>query len=111
MKCLLLRAVIICCSLFFFYTGRAQSPGLIIDPKNGNGITFLNPNGDIYSSATSAGFTTNDITQSEIPYKLVPAAISEPVGDQNGGSNCGPTDFVPATNDSCFYAYYDGIYI
>ena len=40
MKCLLLRAVIICCSLFFFYTGRAQSPGLIIDPKNGNGITF-----------------------------------------------------------------------
>lgn len=89
----------------------AQSPGLIIDPKNGNGVTFLNPNGDKYSSATSAGFTTSDITQSEIQYKTVPAAISEPVGDQNGGSTGGATDFVPASNGSGFYAYYDGTYI
>lgn len=93
---------------FYCFTVNAQSPGLIIDPKNGNGVTFLNPNGDKYTSATSAGFTTNDLTQSEIPYKVVPPAISEPVGDESGGSNGGPTDFVPASDGNGFYAYYDG---
>jgi plastocyanin len=109
MKLYLYKAVAIFLIVFIYCSiSNAQSPGLIIDPQNGNGITFLNPNGDKYSSATSAGFTTSDITQSEIAYKIVPAAITEPVGDQNGGSTGGPTDFVPGSNGSAFYAFYDG---
>ena len=76
MKCLILRAAIIIGSMISCYSGMSQSPGLIIDPKNGNGITFLNPNGDKYSSATASGFTTNYTAQSEIQYKKVQAAIS-----------------------------------
>ena len=104
----LIRLTIFCCLFLTYYYGKAQSPGLIVEPRNGNGITFLNPNGDKYSSATATGFTTSDTTQSEIPYKTVPAAITEPIGDQNGGANGGPTDFVPCPGGTGFYAFYDG---
>src|SRR5688572_7959382 len=104
MKYSLPKVLILSAFLFLFKEGGAQSPGLIIDPRNGNGITILNPNGDRYTSATSAGFTTSDITQSEIAYKSVPPAITEPAGDQNGGANGGPTDFVAAADGTGFYA-------
>ena len=32
----------------------AQSPGLIVRPAAGNGIGFLNPHGDSYTSASTA---------------------------------------------------------
>jgi hypothetical protein len=85
----------------------AQSPGLIVRPVNGAGITFLNPNGDAYSSATNAGFTTNDVTQSELQYVAVPPAINEPVGDLLTGPVGGFTDIVPGADGAGFYIYKD----
>lgn len=83
----------------------AQSPGIIVRPQGGNGITALNPNGDGYSSATTAGFTTDDITQSEIPFKIVPAAITEPTGDLLTGPSAGYSDIVTRVDGSGFYMY------
>jgi hypothetical protein len=99
---ILLSALLFCTSSIF-----GQSPGLIVRPANGIGVTALNPNGDAYSSATTAGFTTNDITQSEIPFKVVPAAITEPTGDLATGSSGGFTDIVTGTTGSGFYMYKD----
>lgn len=88
-------------------TATAQSPGLIVRPAGGAGITILNPNGDGYSSATAAGFITNDIVESEVPFRVVPPAISEPVGDLLTGPNGGFTDIVPQVDGIGFYMYKD----
>jgi hypothetical protein len=47
----------------------SQTPGLIYKSA-GAGASILDPNGDGYTSASTAGFTTNDQTQSEIPSSL-----------------------------------------
>lgn len=86
----------------------AQSPGQIIRPAGGTGVTALNPNGDAFSSATTGGFTSNDISQSEILYKIVPAAIKEPTGDLANGPSGGFTDIVRRFDGSGFYIYSDG---
>ncbi|MCM5530450.1 T9SS type A sorting domain-containing protein [Parasegetibacter sp. NRK P23] len=86
----------------------AQSPGQIIRPVGGAGVTVLNPNGDAYSSATVTGFTTSDITQSEIAFKVVPPAVVEPTGDVATGPNGGFTDIVKTFDGSGFYIYTDG---
>jgi hypothetical protein len=53
-------------------TAKAQSPGIIVRPAAGNGITPLNPNGDGYSCTPPAtGFVSSDISESEIPYKIL----------------------------------------
>lgn len=90
---------------------NAQSPGLIVRPAGGAGTTALNPNGDSYSSATTAGFLLNDITESEIPFKIVPPAIIEPVGDLLTGPSGGFTDIVPQTDGRAFYIYKDAVNI
>lgn len=99
------------CFLFFCmssFSVYAQSPGQIIRPAGGTGVTALNPNGDAYSSATTGGFSTNDISQSEIMYKVVPAAIIEPTGDLANGPSGGFTDIVRTVDGSGFYIYSDG---
>lgn len=88
-------------------TVAAQSPGLIVRPPGGAGVTALNPNGDGYSSATTAGFVTNDITESEVPFRVVPPALSEPVGDLLTGPSGGFTDIVPRVDGIGFYMYKD----
>lgn len=85
----------------------AQSPGLIVRPAGGAGTTALNPNGDGYSSATTAGFVTDDIAESEIPFRVVPPAISEPIGDLLTGPSGGFTDIVPQVDGIGFYMYKD----
>lgn len=95
--------------LFFFSSmAMAQSPGQIVRPVGGGGVTVLNPDGNGYSSATTAGFTSNDITQSEIPYKVVPPAVTEPTGDIATGPSGGFTDIVKTVDGSGFYVYSDG---
>lgn len=95
--------------LFFFTSNTlAQSPGQIIRPVGGAGVTVLNPNGDAYSSATVTGFTTSDITQSEIAFKVVPPAVTEPTGDIATGPTGGFTDIVKTFDGSGFYIYTDG---
>src|SRR6476469_4457123 len=106
-KALLLGAAIVLC-IFTFSNLHAQSPGQIVRPAGGIGITKLNPNGDGYSSATTTGFTTDDIAQSEVGYKIVPPAITEPTGDLATGPSGGFTDIVKTVDNSGFYIYTDG---
>lgn len=91
-----------------FFQLHAQSPGTIVRPMNGNGITILNPNGDRYSSKTAAGFTTHDITESEVPFKVVPPVITEVSADNKTGANGGFTDIITSVDGSGFYIHFDG---
>ena len=93
--------------LIFIANAKAQSPGLIVRPPGGNGVTALNPNGDGYSSQTTAGFNSDDIAQSELAYKVVPAAITEPTGDLATGPSGGFTDIVTRVDGSGFYLFKD----
>jgi len=93
--------------VLFCVAVSAQSPGLIIRPAGGAGTTSLNPNGDGYSSATTAGFITDDIAESEIPFRVVPPALSEPIGDLLTGPSGGFTDIVPQVDGLGFYMYKD----
>ena len=84
---------------------NAQSPGLIVRPAGGNGITLLNPDGNGYTSAATTGFSSNDIAESEINFKVVPVAITEPTGDIATGPSGGFTDIVSSIDGSGFYLY------
>jgi len=70
----------------------AQIPGLIIKPASAPGNAVLDPNGDGYSSATTAGFSTNDVTESEIQFKQFVSA--DPSADILSGPTCGFMDIV-----------------
>jgi hypothetical protein len=85
-----------------------QTPGYIVKPAGGSGITPLNPNGDGYISISTAGFTSNDVTQSEIQYKLIPPAVKEPTSDIQRGPNALFTDLVQYVDGSGFYVFNDG---
>ncbi|MBS1669769.1 MAG: T9SS type A sorting domain-containing protein [Bacteroidetes bacterium] len=93
--------------VFFSQKTQSQSPGIIVRPTLGNGVTILNPNGDAYSSKTTAGFISNDINESEIPYTVVPPAISEPIGDLATGPSGGYSDIIPTVDGSGFYIFKD----
>jgi Secretion system C-terminal sorting domain len=99
----------LCLMIALSFSGilTAQSPGLIVRPAGGSGITSLNPNGDGYSSQTTAGFTTSDISQSELPYSVIPVAIVEPTGDVSAGPSGGFSDIVTIVDGSGFYLYKD----
>lgn len=86
----------------------AQSPGIIVRPVSGNGVTILNPDGNAYSSSLTTGFVNSDIAESEIPYYVVPVPITEPTGDVATGPNGGFTDIVKSVDGSGFYLYSDG---
>lgn len=101
----LLLTVLLCLSP----GSNAQSPGTIVKPMNGNGVTILNPNGDKFSSKTTAGFTTSDITDSEVPFKVVPPVIGEVGADNSNGPSGGFTDIINDVDGSGFYAYFDGV--
>ena len=94
--------------LLSFHISQAQSPGLIVRPAGGGTANSLNPDGNAYSSTTSAGFVSNDITESEIAYKVVPPAITEPTGDLATGPSGGFTDIVKTVDNSGFYVYSNG---
>ena len=89
-------------------TSFAQSPGLIVRPAGGPYSTVLNPNQNGFSSSSVSGFTTNDISESEIVYHVVPPAITEPTGDLATGPSGGFTDIVKTVDNSGFYVYSNG---
>jgi hypothetical protein len=91
-----------------FYSASAQSPGQIV--RRSATSTILDPNNDGYVSLPiNTGFTTNDITQSEIPFKSIPLAFSEPIGDLATGQSGSFTDLVTSPTDKTgFMAYSDG---
>ena len=76
-------------------TAIGQTTGMIVVPAGSPGAqAILDPNGDGYISATLAGFLTNDVLNSEIPYTTLVPAGNEPFGDILNGPNCGFSDFV-----------------
>lgn len=100
----LVFAITIVCS---FLNTSAQSPGQIV--RRSSASTVLDPNGDGYTSTNTSGFTTSDITQSEIQFKTIPPAFLEPIGDLATGASGSFTDLVTAPADKTgFVAYYDG---
>jgi gliding motility-associated-like protein len=86
----------------------AQTPGLIFKPATGAGKAVLDPNGDGYVSTTTAGFTTNDKTQSEIPYVAMVFPMIEPTSDLGPGPDCGFTDFVDSGAEDPALSYFNG---
>ncbi|MEI6948012.1 hypothetical protein V9K67_12515 [Paraflavisolibacter sp. H34] len=109
-KLSLLGVVLCLCALTF--TGRAQSPGLIIQPPTNTRSAVLDPNQDGYTSATTSGFSSSDVGagNSEIPYKTVPPFVVEPTSDLLRGPNTRFTDLVRSADgtESGFYIYNDG---
>jgi hypothetical protein len=91
-----------------FTSGVAQSPGLIVRPAGGPYSATLNPLQHGYTSTSASGFNLNDIAESEIPYKVVPPAVTEPTGDLATGPSGGFTDIVKTVDNSGFYVYSNG---
>ena len=100
-------------SLLFLSPGLhalSQQSGLIVRPATSSaGRAVLDPNGDGYTSATTAGFNGNDVANSEIPYKTVQAIGIEPPNDLRRGSGHSFPDFVPDANGAGFYAFFTGV--
>jgi len=89
-------------------TALAQSPGIIVRPAAGIGSTPLNPNGDGFTSSSTSGFSSSDITESEVPYKIVPPSFLEPTSDLMRGPSELYSDLVRQVDGSGFYIYNDG---
>lgn len=102
-----LQFIIFCILLLGSASAFAQTSGLIYKAAVGAGKTVLDPNGDNYVSSTTSGFTSNDVSESEIPYKAVPQVASEPNSDLASGPSCGFTDFVDDGTEQSVGVYLD----
>lgn len=94
--------------LLFTVNLLAQTPGIIVRPAGSAGPSVLDPNSDAYTSLTTDGFGTDDIANSEIPYKTVIPVLSEPTGDLLRGPSGKFTDLVKTLDGSGFYLFNDG---
>jgi hypothetical protein len=91
------------------FLSRAQSTGFINRPATvAAGRAVLDPNSDSYTSATPAGYAGDDVGNSEIPFRSLPALSSEPYGDLRRGPNHLFSDFVPDANKRGYYTYFTG---
>jgi len=95
--------------LFFQQQSSSQSTGIINRAATSSaGQLILDPNSDGYTSKTSSGFGTNDVTNSEISFTSVPTYSTEPYGDLRRGPNHLYSDFVPDANGNGVYMTYSG---
>ena len=86
----------------------AQVPGFINRQATiAAGRTVLDPNGDGYTSSTTAGFGVDDVANSEIIYKGIKAYSVEPFGDLRRGPNHSFSDFVPDAGGNGVYYYFN----
>ncbi|MEO6539963.1 MAG: hypothetical protein ABIN74_03185, partial [Ferruginibacter sp.] len=107
MKSLYLSLLVAVSLCFTGYQSFSQMPGFINrQATNAAGRTVLDPNGDGYTSATTAGFTINDVVSSEINYQGIKAYSIEPYGDLRRGPNHGFSDFVPDSSGNGVYHYF-----
>jgi hypothetical protein len=84
----------------------AQLPGKIVKRHSFNSV--LDPDTTGFTSGT-AGFTTNDVAESRIPFKVVKLPFSEPVGDLKTGATGSFTDLVTTpTDESGLMVHFDG---
>ena len=89
------------------FTAVSQLPGYINRPATiAAGRLVLDPNSDGYTSATTAGFGSSDVSNSEIPFKGIKAYSVEPYGDLRRGPNHGYSDFVPDSSGNGVYHYF-----
>jgi hypothetical protein len=96
-------------SLFVHKTSFSQTPGVINrQATSAGGRAILDPNGDGYTSATTAGFGSNDVTNSELPFTPVKAYSIEPYSDLRRGPNHSYSDFVPDSSGNGVYRYFSG---
>ncbi|MFM6925907.1 MAG: T9SS type A sorting domain-containing protein [Ferruginibacter sp.] len=94
-------------SVFLAPVAMAQVPGFINRPAtNAAGRLVLDPNGDGYTSLTTSGFGTSDVSNSEIPFKGIKAYSIEPYGDLRRGPNHAYSDFVPDSSGNGVYHYF-----
>ncbi len=92
---------------FTNFQASSQVPGFINRQATiAAGRLVLDPNNDGYTSLTTAGFGTNDVTNSEILYKGVRPYSVEPNSDLRRGPNHGFSDFVPDSSGYGFYYYF-----
>lgn len=85
----------------------SQVPGLINRQATSvPGRAVLDPNSDGYTSKTTAGFGTNDVTNSEIAYNGIRSYAIEPNSDLRRGPNHAYSDFVPDSSGNGFYFYF-----
>ncbi|WP_460552258.1 T9SS type A sorting domain-containing protein [Ferruginibacter profundus] len=93
--------------LYVLLTGShafSQLPGFINRQATSvGGRAVLDPNGDGYTAATTAGFGNNDVINSELLYTAIKAYPVEPFGDLARGANHNFSDFVPDTSGSGVY--------
>lgn len=102
--------VTIAAVFLFLFPGKiySQLSGIIIRPAGTSGPLVLDPNADGYTSVTTSGFGSSDISNSEIIYKTVPPLLSEPTGDLLRGPNGKFSDIVKTIDGSGFYLFNDG---
>ncbi|TNE53583.1 MAG: hypothetical protein EP338_11205, partial [Bacteroidetes bacterium] len=96
----LLRYCILAFLLAASGIAAAQTTGLIVEPATGASAAILDPNGDGYVSATTAGFAGDDqlLANNELGWRTLIPAGSEPNSDVRNGPDCGFTDFVESTS-------------
>lgn len=104
MKIYLFAVALLCVTVHL----SAQTPGIIVRPAGTNGPVVLDPNADGYTSTTTSGFSANDVSSSEIVYKVVPPLLSEPTGDLLRGPSGRFSDIVKTVDGSGFYLFNDG---
>lgn len=86
----------------------AQTPGLIYSPANATGRAVMDPNGDGFTSKTTAGFTVNNMSGSEIPFHAIPQLTSEPTSDLRTGPPNGHTDLIEDETGAHSFLFNDG---
>ena len=100
-------------TLFFIFFNlsivlNAQTPGIIVRPAGTAGPGVLDPNLNGYTSIATSGFGNNDITNSEIPYKIIAPLVAEPTGDLLRGPAGKFSDIVKTFDGSGFYLFTNG---
>ncbi len=85
-----------------------QTPGMIYEPATGSGTAVLDPNGDGYTSLTTAGFIVDDQLESELPFTSLVFPGTEPIADLDNAPDCGFTDFVDQGDRDPAQKYLDG---
>ncbi|HEY0058874.1 MAG TPA: hypothetical protein VGB56_07045, partial [Flavisolibacter sp.] len=96
------------CNLCFgqFMPGSINRPATSIAGRN-----VLDPNTTYNfpgnSSKLATGFGNDDVGNSELPYKPIPAISIEPFSDLRRGPNHSFSDFVPDGSNNGVYAYFD----
>jgi hypothetical protein len=85
----------------------AQLPGFINRQATSiGGRAILDPNGDGFSSQTTAGFPGSDVTGSEISFQAIKAYSLEPYSDLRRGPNHSYSDFVPDAQGNGVYHHF-----